>query len=94
MKLRELSRGSPRKKKKKNTVVQVIDLLTKSTVFFLCSRCILNSLISLFFLGDGPGGGGSNFVQPFCSPLIVLALLRAWDSKLCYIQLCRSYLLQ
>ena len=33
-------------------------------LLFLCSRCILNSLICLFFGGDGPGGGGgeSSFV--------------------------------
>ena len=42
---------------------KVIVLLTKSTFFllfffFLCSRCILNSLISLFFWGGGEGVTG------------------------------------
>ena len=58
---------------------KVIDLLTKSTAF-LCSRCILNSLICLFFGVTGRGGGGgevvlfNHFARP---PLVILALLRA-----------------
>ena len=43
---------------------KVIGLLTKSTGFFLCFRCILNSQFTLV-LSDSWGGGGGSFVSPF-----------------------------
>ena len=49
----------------KSDASAVIGLLTKSTFFcffFLCSRYILNCLISLVFLGVTLGGGGGSFV--------------------------------
>ena len=69
----EISRGSPRKRngkemyKKCDAGAKLLICLLNLLVF-LCSRCILNSVICLFFGGDGPGGGRVVLFNHFARP--------------------------